>query len=111
MAKKTAEDDARQNEADRYREVLANAYGFVEGQKAVQSFSALTPEDLMDRFIERVSGKDTQSRPNVLNRIAKVKNDILASVAKIKALPSDAFRAHDPTKDVNTAPVETEAGA
>jgi hypothetical protein len=102
--KKSAESDARQTQAEQYREVLSNAYTLVEAQKAVQTFSAITPEDLMDRFIERVEGKDTQARPNVLNRYAKVKNEILAAIEKIKSLPDDAFRKTDKeTADKNAA--------
>lgn len=106
MAKRTNEaDDAQQAQADEFRERLQNAYTFVEAQKTTQSFSALTPEDCFDRFIERVSGKDTQARPNVLNRITKVKNEVLASVEKIKALPPESFRKPKPTEDANP-PVE-----
>jgi hypothetical protein len=107
-SKKTADDDPRQKQADDYREVVANAYAYVEGQKSAQSFSALTPEDLMDRFIERISGKDTQARPNVLNRIARIKNELTATIAKVKALPDDAFRRRDDETDVNTSPSPTE---
>jgi hypothetical protein len=31
-----------------------------------------------------------------------VKNNVVAAIAKIKALPPEAFRDPDPTKDVNT---------
>ncbi len=58
----------------------------------------------MDRFIERVSGKDTQARPNAINRIARIKNNVIASVEKIKALPASTFRKHDESKNVNTDP-------
>lgn len=107
-SKKNAEDDKRQQQADEYREVIANAYTYVEAQKSVQSFAALTPEDLMDRFIERIEGKDTQARPNVLNRIAKIKRDVEATAAKVKALPESAFRRPSSATDVNTPkdPVE-----
>jgi hypothetical protein len=103
-SKLTADDVKQQKQADDYREVVANAYSYVEGQKSAQSFAALTPEDLMDRFIERISGKDTQSRPNVLNRIAKIKNELTATIAKIKALPESAFRRQNDATDVNTSP-------
>lgn len=103
-SKKTADDDPRQKQADEYREVVANAYAYIEGQKSAQSFAALTPEDLMDRFIERIAGKDTQARPNVLNRIAKIKNELTATISKIKALPDDAFRRQNDATDVNTSP-------
>lgn len=100
--KKVAEDEQSQRTAEAYRELLSNAYAFVEGQKLIQTTSALTPEDLYDRFIERISGKDTQSRPNVLNRIEKLKNDMIASIEKIKAINPEDFRQPDAGQDVNT---------
>lgn len=102
-AKKTAEDDKRQGQADEYREVLSSAFAFVEGQKSTHSFATLTPEDCMDRFIERISGKDTPTRPNVLNRIAKIKNEVLATIAQVKSMPDGAFRKQSDATDVNTA--------
>lgn len=106
MAKDPAEADRAQEVATEFREKLQDAYAFVEGAKATQSFSALTPEDCFDRFIERVEGKDTPQRPNVLNRLEKVKNEVLATVAKVKAMPPEAFRQAKPDEDVNP-PVET----
>jgi hypothetical protein len=106
--KKTAEDDKRQQQADEYREVVASAYTYIEAQKSVQSFAALTPEDLMDRFIERIEGKDTEARPNVLNRIAKIKRELQKTVEKVKALPPSAFRRPSQTKDVNTPVVPSD---
>lgn len=100
--KTSAEEEKQQDQADQYREIIQNAYTFVESQKAVQTFAALTPEDLMDRFVERVSGADTQARPNTLNRYKKIKDELLASIAKIKAMPPEAFRRPDSSKDVNT---------
>jgi hypothetical protein len=102
MAKKTAEDDSLQGQSESYRGVLASAYAYVEAQKSVQTLSAISPEELYDRFVERISGPDTQARPNVLNRIAKIRNEIIAATEKIKALPPEAFRIPDFTKDVNT---------
>lgn len=104
MAKAAAEDDKKQQQADEYREVLSNAYAFIEGQKSNQSFAALTPEDCMDRFVERIEGKDTEARPNVLNRVTKIKNQVMAAVEKIKLLPADAFRRQSDKTDVNTDP-------
>lgn len=102
MDKKTAESDARQLQADQFREALGNAYAFVESQKVAQTFAAYTPEDAMDAFITLVTGPDTPSRPNVLNRITKIQSDVLAAIAQIQATPDDAFRSPDDTKDVNT---------
>ena len=97
-----AEKDPAQSKNEELREQLETAYAFVEGQRATQSFYALTPEECFDRFIERIEGKDTQSRPNVLNRITNVKNNVLAAIKQVKDLPDDAFRDTDPKKDVNT---------
>lgn len=108
MAKTSAEANPAQQQADEYREILANAYAFVEGAKSAKSFTALTPEDLMDRFIERIEGKDTQARPNILNRLAKIKHELESAVEKIKAMPPEAFRRADPAKDVNTPVEETD---
>ena len=102
MAKEPAEADSAQDQATEFRETLQNAFAFIEGQKITQSFAALTPEDCFDAFIERVSGAATTARPNVIDRIAKVKSDVLASIEKIKAMPPDAFREAQPDKDVNT---------
>ena len=109
--KRTAEDDPRQKQADDFREVLANAYAFVEGQKSIQSFTALTPEDCMDRFIERIEGKDTKSRPNVINRIAKIKNELAATIAKIKDLPDNEFRKQNDATDTNTSVNPADTGS
>lgn len=103
MAKEPAEADSAQDQATQFRETLQNAYSFVEGQKITQSFSALTPEDCFDAYIERVSGADTAARPNVINRIAKVKNETLAAIQQIKTMPPDSFRNPDPAQDTNTS--------
>lgn len=103
MAKDPAEADSAQEQATEFRETLQDAFAFIEGQKTTQSFSALTPEDCFDRYIERIEGRDTPARPNVLNRIAKVRSEVLASIEKIKAMPPEAFREARPSEDVNTA--------
>lgn len=103
MAENPAEADPAQDQATEFREKLQDAFSFVEGQKLAQSFSALTPEDCFDRYIERIEGKDTTARPNVLNRIAKVRNEVIATVEKVKAMPPEAFREAKPGEDVNTA--------
>lgn len=84
------------------RKAVASAYAFVDGQKAVQSFAALTFEDLLDQQIERIEGKGTDLRPNQLDRVTKVESDLKAAVDKIKAMPPEAFAKPDPKNDVNT---------
>ena len=96
-------DDAKlQAQNLQIREQLNNAYAAVEGQKAVQSFSAFTFEDALDQQIERISGASTASRPNELDRVTRVESDVTAAVAQVKALPPNAFVEPDNERDVNT---------
>jgi hypothetical protein len=103
MAKKrTAEDNKFQDQANELREDLSNAYAFIEGQRFTQAISVFTPEDAMDQFIERISGKDTIARPNAINRIKNIEARVLAAVTRIKSMPDGAFRRKDSSTDVNT---------
>lgn len=97
-----AQNDKQQQENVDIRVSLHNAYTFVESYKSAQSFSAFTIEEAHDRFIERVEGRGTPFRPNVLDRIDRVGQGISAVIAKVKAMPDDAFRRHDAQNDVNT---------
>jgi hypothetical protein len=97
------QDDAKlQAQNIRLRTALNDAYAAVEGAKSVQSFSALTFEDLADQQIQRISGPDTVARPNELNRVTRVLNNVLQSVAKIKAMPPESFAKQNVKRDVNT---------
>lgn len=99
---KKRQDDEVQSMNLELRTALNDAYAAVEGAKAVQTFSAITYEDLVDQQIERISGASTQARPNELERVDRVVNNVVAAVAKIKSLPDDAFAKKDDKKDVNT---------
>jgi len=97
-------DEQAQEQSLELRIALNNAYAFVEGAKTVQSAASVTYEELIEQQIERIAGAGTSSRPNALNRIDKVLSDVTQAAAKIKSLPDDAFREHDPATDVNTTP-------
>lgn len=103
MAKDKSE-QSNQNLSFELRRSVANAYAFVKGREAEQSFASFTFEDAMDAQIERIEGKDSELRPNELNRIDRIENDIVSAVEKIKALPPELFNKADPSKDVNTPP-------
>ena len=109
MAKKqdTAE-QTNENLSLELRRSVANAYAFVKGREAEQSFASFTFEDALDAQIERIEGDDTDVRPNELHRIDKIENDLLTAVAKIKSLPAEFFNESDPTTNVNTPPEGTD---
>lgn len=97
--------DKREQEQNlELRKAIADAYAFVEGQKSVQSFAALTFEDLVDQQIERIEGKGTALRPNALDRVTAIENNVKNAVDKIKKLPPSAFAKPDPKNDANTPP-------
>lgn len=102
--------DDFQNEADKLRTDVHNAYAFVEAQRFTQSFASFTVEEAMDQFVERMVGKDTQTRPNAVNRVKNVLARVEAAVEKIKAMPPEAFRQSSQNSDVNTPaqPVESD---
>ena len=89
------------------RRALSDAYAFIEGQKAAQSFAALTYEDLADQQIELIEGTGVRSRPNKLARIDRTENDLLSAIDKIGSLPPEAFARPSPDNDVNS-PVDDE---
>ena len=94
----------QQDQNTKLRASLNDAYAALEGAKTVQSFAALTYEDLIDQQIERISGKGTATRPNELERVQKVLANVTTAVAQIKKLPDNAFARNDQENNVNTTP-------
>jgi hypothetical protein len=86
------------------RRILNNAYSFVQGQQTTQSFTALTYEELADRQIERIEGAGSPGRPNELERIDKMEQELIQLVAQVRSIPPENFLLKDADRDVNTAP-------
>lgn len=84
------------------RRVLNQSLGAVQGRQTTESFFALTYEELADQQIERISGKGTATRPNELERVNRVEQDLLNAAAQIRNIPPEQFLLSDPTRDVNT---------
>jgi hypothetical protein len=101
---KKAQTKKEQDLAQEYRRVVSSAYGFVRGRETTQTFKAYTFEDALNDQIEAIEGKPANGRPNQIDRVNKVENDLVNAISKIKALPPEAFDDHDEEQDVNTAP-------
>jgi hypothetical protein len=84
------------------RTALSDAYAAVQGAATTQSFSAITFEELANAQIQRINGPSTQQRPNVLDSIQAVLNNLTQAVAKIQAMPPESFVEPDADDDVNT---------
>ena|ERR1700689_4290426 len=89
------------------RVALADAYSFIEGSKSIQTFSALTFEDLVGQQIDQISGSGTPTRPNKIDQINNIATNLTQAIAQIKALPPDAFQVPDATQVVNTPATDT----
>lgn len=84
------------------RSVVSTAQAFITGKELVQSLSAITFEDLAAAQIDRLTGKGTGTRSNVVTRTKKVYSDLYALVGQMKGLDVESFPEADPSKDVNT---------
>ena len=84
------------------RRALGSAYAALEGQRNVMTFQAFTFEDAMDLQIERIEGTGTHLRPNELDRVARIEQDLIKAVLALKDLPPEDFLQADPDRDVNT---------
>ena len=99
-----AQSTDNQDLADKFRAIISNAYAAVQGEASVQTFSAITFEELAAQQIQRISGVPGNGRPNVLAQIQKVATDLSSSIAQMKAMTPDAFAIPEDTQDVNTPP-------
>lgn len=86
----------------RLRRSVGNAYAFVLADQNTQTIASFTLEDALDLQIESIEGGGTQLRPNKLDRLERIKQEIVTAVEQIKELPPEYFQDPDETKDVNT---------
>jgi hypothetical protein len=84
------------------RMALNDAYGSLLGQQTTQSFSAFTFEEAVDAQIERIEGKSTSRRPNLLERVDRIEQATLQAIEVLKKTPPEEFREPDEEQDVNT---------
>jgi hypothetical protein len=96
------EEKAREQVHLRQRRAVNNAYAALEGSKIANSFAAFTFEEAADAQIELIEGADTQAHPNKLNRVAKIRNDIIRAVEELKVLPPEMFLDVNIEKRANT---------
>lgn len=101
------QEEQRQLQSIRQRESLNNAYAALLGQQSVQSFTAFTFEEALDRTIERIEGEDSELHPNQLKRVARIRDNVLRAIEEIREVDPQEFRLSDSAQDVNT-PVDGE---
>lgn len=104
MAGNSQDDPNLQQQNQNIRVALSDAYAAVQGDQQNQTFSALSFEECCQQQITAISGPDTQSRPNQLNAIQSVLNNLTQAVTQIMNAPPEQFLEPDSSRDVNTAP-------
>lgn len=96
------EETRLQNLHKNQRASLNDAYAQLEAEKNTQTLSAFTFEEALDNQIQAISGESTKIRPNELDRVDRIYNNLLEAVEVIKKVPPEQFLTPDSLKDVNT---------
>jgi hypothetical protein len=103
MAGNSQDDPQLQQQNQNIRVALSDAYAAVQGDTTNQSFNSISFEELANQQIMAINGPDTQLRPNQLNAIQQILNNVTQAVSQIKAAPPEQFLEPDSSRDVNTA--------
>lgn len=102
-SKEEKSEEAKKQQAHlKQRQVLNNAYAALEGQKSIQSFSAFTFEEALDNQIELIEGAGTKLRPNQLDQVKRVEEELVQAVTELKKIPPEQFLQPKEDRDVNT---------
>jgi hypothetical protein len=103
-ASNSQDDPQLQQQNQNIRVALSDAYAAVQGDATSQTFNAISFEELANAQILAINGPDTQSRPNQLDAIQQVVQNLTTAVQQIMSAPPDKFLEPDESRDVNTPP-------
>jgi hypothetical protein len=94
-------------EIRRFREVTAAVVGELRAAELRSTFAALSLEELVDQHISELeAGASTDPiKPARADRLKKVYDDFIGSLAAMKALPAETF-VHRASSDNTSTPVE-----
>ena len=98
------EEKAKQKKSTKQREQIQNAYAALIGDQNNQTFYAFTLEEAVDAQIERLSGASTKLRPNQIDRVTRIKEQLLKTVEQVREIPPSEFILRRGEGDVNTRP-------
>ncbi len=87
-----------------FRRIVANAVGELRSKEIRDAYAALSIEELMDQHVARLEETSDPINPSRLQRLKKVRDDLVNNIEAMKATPPENFRRHDASNDVNTAP-------
>lgn len=84
------------------RDALNNAFAAVESDRYTTTAVSFSFEEAVDQQIQRIERGGSKIRPNELERVDAVEQNIIRAVEQIKQVPPEFFLARDPRRDVNT---------
>ncbi len=84
------------------RRAVNNAYAALLADANLDTFQAFTFEEAVDAQIERIEGAGTDIRPNLKDRVDRIRNQVVKAAEELKKIPPDQFLDKDEERDVNT---------
>lgn len=87
-----------------FRRVVANAVAELRSKEVRDTYAALSLEELMDQHVARMEETTDPINPSRLQRLRRVRDELVAKIEAMKATPPDNFRRHNSSSDVNTDP-------
>lgn len=85
-----------------YRRIVSAAVAELRSEERNTSLQAYTIEDAVDQQIELLVGDSDPHRRSALQRIDKIKDDLLANIDAMKATPPEYFLRQDADGAANT---------
>lgn len=85
-----------------YRRIVSAAVAELRSEEFNNSLAALTIEDAVDQQIELLVGTSDPNRLSQLQRVDRVKDDLLRNIQAMKDTPPEYFLRADLDGDVNT---------
>lgn len=81
---------SREDLTSNLRVSVNNAYGFLKGNESLTSFRSVTFEEMVQRQLDRLTGKNAAGRSET-ERLKKMRDDLVGTVTTIKNIPQDQF--------------------
>ncbi len=95
-------EEKAQARQQRQRQALNNAYATILADQNTQTFLNFGFEEALDLQIEEIEGESTKVRPNALERLDGIEQQVATAVEQLKAVPDEAFQAANEEEDANT---------
>lgn len=95
--------EERRTQLREFRRIISAAVNELRAEQNRNSYSALSLEELIDDAVKRLDDSAAEaSNPTRLQKIRKIRDDLVNNIAAMRETAPEDFRAPDPSADVNT---------